>query len=46
MRLAAVTATTPARATAAGIIAITATTGITENRQLLSLNTVSDYLTA
>lgn len=48
MRLAAVTATTPARATAAGITVTTATatTGITESRQLLSPNAVSEYLTA
>lgn len=43
MRLAAGTATTSARATAAGIIA---TTGITENGELLSPNAVSEYLTA
>lgn len=46
MRLAEVTATTPARATAVGITVTTATTGITESRQLLSPNAVSEYLTA
>ena len=44
--LTAATATTPVRTTAVGMIAITATIGITDRRRLPDPGRVSEYLTA